>query len=84
MTLADYIPTLNDIGWARYTLNLVADGGMIVMPSTMMVYRVSHKEGTLTLTTAPDNLDNRDLHHKTHFVFAAVGYKVLTNPNAWE
>lgn len=73
-----YKPTPEDIAWARQTLALLADGGTIVYPSAMMIYKVDKQRKTLTridLMGLPS--ESNEMHRRTKAVFAAVGYTVV-------
>lgn len=73
-----YQPTDIDILWAKHMLKHVMDGGIMVFPSTGLVYKIEHKRKCLTLQN-PEALLNPDsfiTHHRTVQTFKAIGYTV--------
>jgi hypothetical protein len=72
-----YIPNEEDLQWARITLQMVREDGVISFNGTLL-YRVSHKNRTLTLLNPELLLDYKMLrvHMRTVTVFAFVSYRV--------
>lgn len=77
---SDYEPTLIDIMWAKTMVNLIADGGLMIFPSTNLIYEVRQELKVLELVNIEIlNTDprNRELHGRSHNVFEMIGWKVI-------
>ena len=70
-----YTPTEADLAWVTITLRLLNDGGIWICPGTTQLYRVSHKDKTMSLISSPRS--DPDFTEKTRATFAAVGYTIL-------
>jgi hypothetical protein len=70
-----YRPTPTDLDWAETALDLMADGGVLVYPSSGLMYQFDHRARTITLVNPHPRM--RALHRRSCAVFGAFGYKVL-------
>jgi hypothetical protein len=74
-----YKPTIIDIMWADSVLRMIDNEGIVIYPSSQLVYRVSHRSRVLTLLN-PQHLGTdsvaKDLHERTKAVFAFFEYTV--------
>ena len=71
-----YQPTEIDLIWFAQTLEIMNEGGLLVFPSSGLIYKVSHDHKTLTLQN-PAKLQEticRELHAMTETVAAFFGY----------
>jgi hypothetical protein len=73
-----YEPTSADLVWAQGVLAIINDGGKWAFPQANLVYTISHTDRSLTLVNEPAALNRyqREMHHRTHQVFARFGYSV--------
>lgn len=74
----DWTPTHDDLLWLAHMLELLREGGLLVYPATGLMYKVSHKNKTLTLQN-PGFLkvpENRKLHEMTKIVAGFFYYEV--------
>ena len=75
----DYQPDEDDIMWARRILNTVKDGGILVFPTTKLIYLINHREKTLLLENPHILADefSASVHRRSIKVFRLIGYMVL-------
>ena len=73
-----YKPTVADLQWARNLVAVCRDGAIIKYPKTSMIYRVDHKDRTLTLQNVDQLLSFPSfvIHYQTIDVFREIGYTV--------
>lgn len=75
-----YKATETDTAWARRTLSLITEGGILAFPSTGLIYRVSHKDKTLRLINSEILLilfESYVVHRQTVAVMHNIGYTVV-------
>lgn len=74
----DYIPSDIDKLWLRNVLQITANGGVLAYPSTGLIYKINHKDKTLTLVNKEilEIEDSAVLHRRTIKVAEAIGYMV--------
>lgn len=73
-----YDPTEADITWAKRTMQLMNQGGVLAMPDSGLIYRVDHHQKKMMLQN-PDQLlifESYVTHVQTVLVFAQIGYEV--------
>lgn len=79
MSKPSYTPTPTDLQWAKQTMSMIAEGGVLAYPATKVIYTVSHKNKTLTLQN-PEQLFSFPsfvIHYQTIDVFKEIGYTAL-------
>ena len=76
VSLMEYQPSPSDIAWTENVLRIIRDGGVWGIPGTGQVYKVDHKEKTLTLIMDPGTPEADELHLKIIAVAKAMGWKV--------
>ena len=69
-------PNAIEVAWAQRTLNILKDGGTMVIPRSQHIYMVSHTRKTLTLISGDPN-DPRNWHRMNVVTFKRLGYAVL-------
>lgn len=74
----NYEPTAFDAIWLSTVLSLLADGGVLVYPSTDLMYTIDKPNATLTLEM-PLHDGNRETHERTIEVARSIGWKVEEN-----
>jgi hypothetical protein len=66
------------IRWLHDAVRVLKEGGMLVMPGPMLIYRVSHQEKTLTLVNAPPGYDKEEkVTVITERCAEVLGYRVI-------
>lgn len=73
-----YEPSQQDIEWASRVLAAISNGGILVYPSTGLVYKVDHDRQVITLTNT-DRLNYFEsfvVHEQTKEVLAVIGWGV--------
>jgi hypothetical protein len=70
-----YQPTETELAWARCVSEPLADGGILVYPSSGLMYRLDRAARTWTLLNPRPAFEG--LHHWTRAVFGSLGYRVL-------
>lgn len=73
-----YEPTEVDLLWMAGVLEMIHEGGLIVFPSSGLIYKVSHQKRTLTLQNVDRLKDTvcATLHLMTTAVAARFSYEV--------
>lgn len=76
---SNWKPTVRDVIWARVTVESVKEGGILILPASLLVFRVLKAEKRLVLTN-PEVLadpDSREVFERSKVVFPlATGLKV--------
>jgi hypothetical protein len=75
----EYEPTMDDVTWALRITGLIRDNGLLTMPTTRLIYKVSHSTRSLELQN-PEDLEDEytaQVHRRTIRVFEAIGWQVL-------
>lgn len=79
-------PTPDILAWFRNFLRIMNEGSIWTAPGSQHIYKISHKNKTLTLTHGDPN-DPKHWHDKNKKTLAELGYTVLDkeppkdNPN---
>ena len=68
-------PTQTDLNWCQNLLKTVSDNG--VWGTSMGIYKVSHKNKTLTLVAKPSGYDP-GFHQRNIIAFKKLDYQVLS------
>lgn len=82
-----YVPTHEDIEWARSIVEILQNGGVWVFPAAGLIYHVNKHTRVLTLTNPLDVMFSSDptftaaMHHRTCETFKAIGWTVEVNLN---
>lgn len=74
----EYHPTAIDLAWAKAMIGMVKEGGLLIYPSTGLVYKLFHKKKEMVLRN-PEMLlifESFVIHFQTIDVFKALGWKV--------
>lgn len=72
-----YEPTFIDVMWAADMIGLIRDGGLLVFPSTQLMYQLRHPEKKLELLNVDKLEEFSDLHERTRSVFRVLGWSVV-------
>ena len=74
-----YCPTPEDIRGAMQMINMLAEGGTLTFPNSILIYSVSHKTHTLKLMNPEATLLSFEAfvkHIQTIWVWEEIGYTV--------
>ena len=79
-----YNPTLQDIEWAKATIRMLSDEGMLVYPGANLHYLLDKARRVLTLQNTDQLFDRESFvtHVQTIAVFAKIGYTVNEREDA--
>lgn len=70
-------PSLGDILWLSQTVQMLKDGGILLFPTSRLMYRVDNRRQTLTLLNPQvlsEDEHSRETHARTKRLLPFLGY----------
>jgi len=72
-----YEPTAVDVAWAKESVALTSDEGVLAYKSPRLIYRVHHDVKVMILENPELLPKGKREHQRTRVIFAAIGWTVL-------